>query len=129
VNTPGDPFAFDGDGLCDTINVHDNPQTGHGWTFNSNGAGSTTPCGTSTAGYGPQGVTFTGINSTKNQGTVNFSGGIGNASSAYFTLEGPVDASLTVTVSHVPEPSSIVLFGSVLVGLSFLLRRKFSRPV
>jgi hypothetical protein len=111
-STTQDIFNFDGDGVCQS-----------GWTFSASGAPSNCTGGDST-GYGPKGISFTNITSsggiTDNNGTVNFSGGLANGASAYFALEGPVD------LNHlaVPEPTSIVLFGSLLIGAASALRRR-----
>jgi hypothetical protein len=105
-----DPFGFDGDGACDST-----------WTF----AGGN-PCGTVTAAntYGHSGVTFSGISANTQTGTVNFAGGIGSGGNNWFSLEGPVDINLKV--SGVPEPSSIMLFGSLLAGVAWKIRRRRS---
>jgi hypothetical protein len=98
------PFSFDGDGSCDPT-----------WIF----AGGN-PCGTTTSGYGHQGVTFSGISSNFNTGTVNFAGGIAPNTANWFTLEGPVDLNIMVTT---PEPGTILLLVTGLVGLGFTRRR------
>jgi hypothetical protein len=102
-----DIFGFDGDGACDP-------------TFTVVG-GANAPCGTTTSGYGHQGVTFSPIDNFS--GTVNFAGGIASGTANWFSLEGPVALDLTVTTG-VPEPGSIVLLGSGLLGLVSVLRRK-----
>jgi len=99
------PFEFDGDGACDPT-----------WTF----AGGN-PCGTTTSGYGHQGVTYSGIAANFDTGTVNFAGGIAAGGSNWFSLEGPVDLNLGV---NVPEPTSIFLLGTVLAGLTWDIRRR-----
>src|SRR5215467_4998675 len=80
-------FDFDGDGACATIGC----------------------VGGDVTGYGGPGVTFSGIGGTLNSsGTVNFTGGVPNGASRWFSLEGPVTASV---LNPAPEPGSIVLFG------------------
>ena len=99
-------FGFDGDGVCDPS-----------WTFSSTG-----PTGfCTTTGYGPSGVTFSGISSNFRSGTVNFgNGGIAAGSSGFFSLEGPVADDLTVT----PEPASVLLISMGLLGLGGAVRLK-----
>jgi hypothetical protein len=107
------PFAFDGDGACDP-------------TWHMNGTGSNGPCGSASSGYGPQGVSFSGIAANFDTGTVNFAGGIASGSTGWFSLEGPVDLNLVVQ-GNVPEPASIVLFGTLLAGVAFKIRRTQAR--
>jgi hypothetical protein len=102
-----DPFDFDGDGACDPT-----------WTFMGGN-----PCGTTKSGYGHQGVTFSGISAGDDTGTVNFAGaGIASGSNNWFSLEGPVDLNLKVNAT--PEPSSIMLFGSILTMAAWKIRRR-----
>jgi hypothetical protein len=116
-NAFSDIFGFDGDGPCGTI--------GGGYTFSSLGPNCGTP--TDPSGYAPQGVTYSGINGSDTAGTVNFAGGIAaGGGTAWFGLEGPVSESLVVGAPGVPEPGSLMLLATGLLGLGGMLRRRVS---
>jgi len=113
-----DIFGFDGDGIC---------TSGGTLTFAQNsGAPAAGACGgvTDPNGYGGPGVTYSGINGAKTQGTVNFAGGIANSGSAWFSLEGPVALDLTV---NAPEPGTLTLVGAGCLALGFFRRRRLAK--
>jgi hypothetical protein len=120
-----DIFGFDGDGVCSTFDTFGNP-TGGGYSFAPNGS----PCGNingadNSVQYGTDlnGILVTFSPTSAYAGVVNFgNGGIPSGGFAEFSLEGPVDLSLTVTPT--PEPSSFYLLGTGLLGLIEFGRRK-----
>lgn len=102
-------FHFDGDGAC---------SGDYGTIKGCSGA-------IDPSGYAPLGVTFSGINGAQTSGTLNFSGGLANGGSNWFSLENALTKSSIIPT--VPEPSSLVLLGSGLLGLIGLKNRCWAK--
>ncbi len=96
-------FAFEGDGI-DTYGAVENPGN------------------PDTTGYGGPNAFFTNISSDLMSGTVNFTGGIANGGSDYFSLEEALTASSIG--GGVPEPASWALMLLGFGGIGFAVRRR-----
>ena len=76
-----------------------------------------------TTGYGGEFAWFTNIHTGATDSlTVNFIGGIATGHTSYFSLEEPASLSLKVTAA--PEPMSVALLGSGLLGLGLIRRQR-----
>ncbi|MGC2661293.1 MAG: hypothetical protein WA324_25345, partial [Bryobacteraceae bacterium] len=71
ISSPLDIFGFDGDGACSGLSG-----------VIPGCAGFTDP-----SGYAPAGVTFSGVNASFTSGTVNFTAGLADGGSGWFSLE------------------------------------------
>lgn len=112
-----DIFGFEGDGI-------DSPT--YGGTFTETGNA------TDTTGYGGPNAYFTGISADTTMGTVNFLTPIApNGGTGYFSLEESFDASTPPTVggggAATPEPGSLVLLGTGVLGFAGVIRRRLGR--
>ena len=102
-----DIFGFDGDGIDTYVSGSD---------------------ASDTSGYGGPDSYFTAINGTDTSGTVDFSTALTTGGTTYFSLgDAPTAGSSgsTGTVGGaVPEPSSLMLLGTGVLGLAGMVRRK-----
>lgn len=114
-----DIFGFDGDGAG---------EPGSGCLVSS---GAPFPCFSGgpfgSSGYEGPGTSFSITDAS--DGSVNFAGGLPDGGTAWFSLEeAPSTSGFTVTGTTpgtgTPEPASILLFGTGLLGFAFLIRRR-----
>ena len=108
----GGIFAFDGDGIC-TYNVNG---TGAKPTYCSSAAKG----GSDPADYQGPINTFSGINGNGTSVFVDITG-LAAGATTFFSLEGSPSS---ITISNVPEPVTLSLFGAGLAGAAFIRRRR-----
>ena len=101
-------FGFDGDGLC-TVSPHPGG------------------CPFGTTGYEGPGTSFHNISAAFLAGDVFFSN-LGPGGTAFFSLEEALDAaSFQAAVGNVPEPTTLLLWGTSLAGLGLVRRLRGRR--
>jgi hypothetical protein len=108
-----DIFGFDGDGACVSSNPYGTPAADC-----LNGAYQSSDPGD----YESVSATFSGINAAFTSGTVNVN--VANGGTAWFSLEEAVTANQIAPSNTVPEPNSLILLGTGIVGLAGMIRRK-----
>ena len=98
----GGLFGFDGDGICTYV-------------FSAY-------CSTAATGYEGPLNTFSNISANGTLGQVNITG-LASGATTYFSLESS-PASIIVMIGGTPEPTSLLLMSSGLIGLCILRRHK-----
>lgn len=80
------------------------------------------------SGYGGPNTTFTTTRGDFNTGAVNFTGGLSNGGTAWFSLEeAPSTGGFTVTgTTQTPEPGSLILLGAGLAAAVLFFRKRLS---
>jgi hypothetical protein len=76
-------------------------------------------------GYEGPGVSFTGIALNGSSGDVLFKGGIPAGGTGWFALEGAANSENIAQVTPTPEPGTMMLLGSGLIGL--VIRRRSAK--
>lgn len=109
-----DIFGFDGDGAC---SGEYSPQVAASECW-----GGVYSEASDYTSYFNNTETATGINAAQTSGTINFIDGVANGGSNWFSLENALTVSSLQ--SSTPEPASLLLLGTGLLGIGFMLYRR-----